>query len=90
MCSTEKLKELLTLKEMKKEIETSIKEIEKEIYNDFSREKGTYYQDDLIIKINLVNRENLDSKRLKNEHISIYKMYVKQSQYNTIKIEVKA
>lgn len=87
MCSTEKLKALIELKAMKKEIETSIKQIESEIYNDYSREKGQYQQDDIIIKINLVTRVNLDSTRLKKEHPAIFEMYKKESCYNTIAVK---
>lgn len=89
MCSTEKLKEFLTLKELKKELENSIKEIETEIYKDYGHEKNTIYQDNIIIKINLINRVSMDTKKLKMQHPALYEMYKKEISYNTIKIEVK-
>ena len=87
MCTAKQLKELNELKALKKEIETSIKVLESEIYNEYGKEKGSYQLEDMIININLINRVSLDSTRLKKEHPAIFEMYKKESCYNTIAVK---
>ena len=87
MCTAKQLKTLIELKAMKKEIETSIKVLETEIYNDYGKEKGSYQLEDMIININLINRVSLDSTRLKKEHPAIFEMYKRESCYNTIAVK---
>lgn len=88
MCSTEKIKEYLQLKEMKKEIDNELKAIEKEIYCDYGKEKNIVTQGEYSITINLIKRITLDTKKLKSDHPSIFKLYERETSYNTIKIKV--